>query len=184
MLLLSQLTPEWLHCFALSPQTMAKRPMSAIGNKRPVSEYARVAATMGAAFRYQVRLLGSSEVFCRILAPEKVPEHISKKISEIWFSKKLVCKYVMCNNYQILLCDVHLTRFNRVKVINKWHCTAWVMTSCNKFYKWGAATLGDPPKAGQLSPVSTTNCNHGSAVRRHTMLMYMFIDLFSIILIQ
>ncbi|KAK2186663.1 hypothetical protein NP493_192g03000 [Ridgeia piscesae] len=36
-----------------NPQTMAKRPMSAIGNKRPVSEYARVAATMGAAFRYQ-----------------------------------------------------------------------------------------------------------------------------------
>ncbi|KAI0207462.1 Kinesin-like protein KIF3B [Lamellibrachia satsuma] len=36
-----------------NPQTMAKRPMSAVGNKRPVSEYARVAASMGASFRYQ-----------------------------------------------------------------------------------------------------------------------------------
>ena len=48
---------QWLTCFFDSPQTMAKRPMSAVGNKRPVSEYARVAASMGAVFRYQVWLI-------------------------------------------------------------------------------------------------------------------------------
>jgi len=33
---------------------MAKRPVSAIGNKRPITEYARIAAAMGGHPRYKV----------------------------------------------------------------------------------------------------------------------------------
>lgn len=32
---------------------MAKRPVSAVGNKRPISEYARLAAAMGGSLRYK-----------------------------------------------------------------------------------------------------------------------------------
>lgn len=35
---------------------MAKRPVSALGNKRPVSEYARVAGAMGGHPRFKVRI--------------------------------------------------------------------------------------------------------------------------------
>ena len=35
-------------------ETMAKRPVSAIGNRRPISEYARAAAAMGGNPRYKV----------------------------------------------------------------------------------------------------------------------------------
>lgn len=43
-------------CYHLpcSAQTMAKRPVSALGNKRPVSEYARVAGAMGGHPRFKV----------------------------------------------------------------------------------------------------------------------------------
>ena len=34
---------------------MAKRPVSAMGNKRPISEYARRAAALGGNPRYKVR---------------------------------------------------------------------------------------------------------------------------------
>lgn len=33
---------------------MAKRPVSAIGNKRPITEYARIAAAMGGHPRFKV----------------------------------------------------------------------------------------------------------------------------------
>ena len=33
---------------------MAKRPVSAIGNKRPISEYARKAAVLSGNFRFKV----------------------------------------------------------------------------------------------------------------------------------
>ncbi|KAK6972865.1 Kinesin-like protein kif3b [Biomphalaria glabrata] len=34
-------------------ETMAKRPVSAVGNRRPISEFARVAAGMGGSYRYK-----------------------------------------------------------------------------------------------------------------------------------
>lgn len=38
-----------------SPSQMAKRPVSAIGNRRPISEFARMAAAMGNnPFRFKV----------------------------------------------------------------------------------------------------------------------------------
>lgn len=37
-----------------SQQAMAKRPVSAIGNKRPITEYARIAAAMGGHPRFKV----------------------------------------------------------------------------------------------------------------------------------
>ncbi|KAK2157882.1 hypothetical protein LSH36_183g02022 [Paralvinella palmiformis] len=37
----------------LGSSTMAKRPVSAVGNKRPVAEYARMAASMGGSIRYK-----------------------------------------------------------------------------------------------------------------------------------
>ena len=36
---------------------MAKRPVSAMGNKRPISEYARRAAALGGNPRYKVRMV-------------------------------------------------------------------------------------------------------------------------------
>lgn len=46
----------WLAIWMLycSAQTMAKRPKSALGNRRPVSEYATVAARMGGNPRFKV----------------------------------------------------------------------------------------------------------------------------------
>jgi hypothetical protein len=35
---------------------MTKRPVSAIGNRRPISEYARVAAALGGNPRYKVTI--------------------------------------------------------------------------------------------------------------------------------
>ena len=43
--------------FALcSQQAMAKRPVSAVGNRRPITEYAKMAAAMGGHMRYKVQL--------------------------------------------------------------------------------------------------------------------------------
>ena len=33
---------------------MAKRPVSAVGNRRPITEYAKMAAAMGGHMRYKV----------------------------------------------------------------------------------------------------------------------------------
>ena len=41
-------------CYYFSTQTMAQRPISAVGNRRPVSEYAKMAAAMGGNPRYKV----------------------------------------------------------------------------------------------------------------------------------
>ena len=35
---------------------MAKRPVSAVGNRRPITEYAKMAAAMGGHMRYKVQL--------------------------------------------------------------------------------------------------------------------------------
>ena len=37
-----------------SQQVMAKRPVSAVGNRRPITEYAKMAAAMGGHMRYKV----------------------------------------------------------------------------------------------------------------------------------
>jgi len=37
-----------------SQQAMAKRPVSAVGNRRPITEYAKMAAAMGGHMRYKV----------------------------------------------------------------------------------------------------------------------------------
>jgi len=34
---------------------MAKRPVSAVGNRRPITEYAKMAAAMGGHMRYKVQ---------------------------------------------------------------------------------------------------------------------------------
>lgn len=41
---------------------MTKRPVSAIGNRRPISEFARVAAAIGGNPRYKVRSWDQREV--------------------------------------------------------------------------------------------------------------------------
>ena len=45
--------------FCFSSETMAKRPTSAVGNRRPTSEFARVAAAVGGNPRYKVNLVSS-----------------------------------------------------------------------------------------------------------------------------
>ena len=47
---------KWIWIF-LRTQQMVKRPVSAVGNKRPISEYARKAALMGGNPRYKVGAL-------------------------------------------------------------------------------------------------------------------------------
>jgi hypothetical protein len=44
-----------------SNQTMAKRPQSALGNRRPLSDYAKVASAMGGNPRFKVI---HSELLC------------------------------------------------------------------------------------------------------------------------
>ena len=48
--------------FSFSAETMAKRPTSAVGNRRPTSEFARVAAAMGGNPRYKVNIDSMSNV--------------------------------------------------------------------------------------------------------------------------
>jgi len=43
-----------LHVVLSSQQAMAKRPVSAVGNRRPITEYAKMAAAMGGHMRYKV----------------------------------------------------------------------------------------------------------------------------------
>jgi len=43
-----------LHVVLSSQQAMAKRPVSAVGNRRPITEYAKLAAAMGGHMRYKV----------------------------------------------------------------------------------------------------------------------------------
>jgi len=43
-----------LHVVLSSQQAMAKRPVSAVGNRRPTTEYAKMAAAMGGHTRYKV----------------------------------------------------------------------------------------------------------------------------------
>ena len=47
---------DWflLHLVLSSQQAMAKRPVSAVGNRRPITEYAKMAAAMGGHMRYKV----------------------------------------------------------------------------------------------------------------------------------
>ena len=44
-----------LLCVLYSQQAMAKRPVSAVGNRRPITEYAKMAAAMGGHMRYKVQ---------------------------------------------------------------------------------------------------------------------------------
>ena len=55
---------------------MAKRPVSAFGNRRPITEYARMAAAMGGHIRYKVDT-----------------QHVTRDTREIswaWFNSQIV----------------------------------------------------------------------------------------------
>ncbi len=83
---------------------MTKRPVSAIGNRRPISEYARVAAALGGNPRYKVTSLKHRVDSTKIqICQNKCTRHCSYEISGnykfpgIQFSIKIVVFYRLQN---------------------------------------------------------------------------------------
>lgn len=69
----------WLYALCSNCETMAKKPASAAGRRRPVSEYARKAAVLDGSFRFKV-----SHILNLSLAELKV------KIKSLLFVQQLI----------------------------------------------------------------------------------------------
>ena len=58
-----------------SQQVMAKRPVSAVGNRRPITEYAKMAAAMGGHMRYKVYRKFTENSKHSVIGPFKTVEN-------------------------------------------------------------------------------------------------------------